>query len=361
MAAARPLLQTGAFPLTVEAPLIGLEKRVLLKHYLEQGLAHAAIARAVGISRRTVIRLVQRGDLDRDLDHPPRYGPRPPRASKLDPYKEIVAQRLKDYPELSSVRLLEEVQAAGYSGGYSQLCVHVRTVRPRPAPEPPNRFETPPGKQGQVDFAEFRFPWGKRYALLVVLGYSRHMWLRFFKRQNMRSLFRGLEEAFHFFGGVPEELLFDQMKAVITKDLRLLGGQLVVNQEFLRFAAHWDFKPRACRPYRARTKGKVERPIYYVRDNFVYGRDFLNDGDLDDQRGRWLGKANHRMHRTTCEVPLERFERDERHVLRPLASGPYLSILLPPEPVSRPGTPLPRVPVEKRSLSVYTAAVGGAV
>ena len=237
----------------------------------------------------------------------------------------------------------------------------MRAVRPLPPPEPPNRFETPPGKQGQVDFAEFRFPWGKRYALLVVLAHSRYLWLRYFKRQDMRSLLRGLEEAFHFFGGVPEELLFDQMKAVITRDLRLLGGQLVVNQEFLRFAGHWSFRPRACRPYRARTKGKVERPIGYVRDNFVYGRTFLNDADLDEQRARWLDKANRRIHGTTGEVPVARFERDEQTILGPLASGPYLSIPLPPEPVHRPVSPQPRIAVEKRPLSVYSAAVAGAV
>jgi transposase len=341
--------------------LIGLEKRVLLKHYLGQGLSHAAIAREAGISRRTVIRLVKGGELDRDLDDPPVYGPRPPRPRKLDPFTEIIRERLTDYPELSSVRLLEEVQAAGYTGGYSQLRDYVRSVRPRPAPEPPNRFETPPGRQGQVDFAEFRFPWGKRYALVVVLGHSRLKYFRYFQRQDMRSLFRGLEEAFHFFGGLPEELLFDQMKAVITKDLRLLGGQLVVNQEFLRFAAHWDFTPRACRPYRARTKGKVERPISYIRDNFVYGRTFLNDADLDEQRGRWLDKANRRVHRTTGELPLTRFERDERHLLRPLASGAYLSVLLPPVPATRTPAPLPRVAVEKRPLAAYAALVAGGV
>lgn len=341
--------------------MIGLETHVLLRHYFDQGLSKSAIARELGISRRTISRWVAAGELDRDMDQPPRYAPRPPRPTKLDAFKPLIRQRLADFPELSGVRLLEEIQAAGYAGGYSQLRDHVRTVRPRPAPEPPNRFETPPGKQGQVDFAEFRFPWGKRFALVVVLGHSRQMWLRFFKRQDMRSLFRGLEESFHFFGGVPEELLFDQMKAVITRDLRLLGGQIVVNQEFLRFAAHWDFAPRACRPYRARTKGKVERPISYIRGNFVYGRTFLNDADLDDQRARWLEKANRRVHRTTGEVPEERFERDECHLLRPLPGGAYLSILLPPEPVIRSPAPLPIVPVEKRPLTAYASMIGGAL
>lgn len=339
--------------------MIGLEIHVLLRHYLEQGLGKRAIARRLGIDRRTITRWIRDGELERDLDEPPKYGPRPPGTSKLDEHKAVIQQRLKDYPELSSVRLLEEVRANGYTGGYSQLRDYVRGIRPRPAPEPANRFETAPGKQAQVDFAEFRLPWGKRYALVVVLGHSRLLWFRFFNRQDMRSLFRGLEEAFHVLGGVPDELLFDQMKAVITRDLRLLGGQLVVNEEFQRFAAHWGFKAKACRPYRARTKGKVERPIRYIRENFFYGRTFLNDADLDEQRERWLDKANRRVHRTTNEVPLERFERDERHLLRPLATGAYLSVLLPPEPLERPTSRVPMVAVEKRSLAVYAAAVAG--
>jgi transposase len=90
--------------------------------------------------------------------------------------------------------------------------------------------------------------------LLVVLGYSRLLWLRFYPYQDLRHLYMGLEEAMEFFGGVPRELLFDQMRTVITRDLRLLGGQLVRNEEFLRFAAHWGVTCRACRPYRAQTK-----------------------------------------------------------------------------------------------------------
>jgi transposase len=360
-ATARPILQLAPSPLRAEARLIGLETHVLLRHYLNDGLSKRAMARHLGIDRRTINRWIAAGELDRDLDELPKYGPRPPRDSKLAPYTAIIRARLDLYPELSSVRLLEEVRAAGYTGSYSRVRDYVRRVRPRPTPEPPNRFETPAGKQAQVDFAEFQLPWGKRYALVVVLGHSRLMWFRFFKRQDMRSLFRGLEEAFHVIGGVPEELLFDQMKAVITKDLRLIGGQLVVNEEFMRFAAHWGFKARACRPYRARTKGKVERPIRYIRENFFYGRTFLNDADLDEQRERWLEKANRRVHRTTNEVPLERFDRAERHVLRPLASSAYLSVLLPPEPVQRSGPTVPIVSVEKRSLAVYAAIAGGGV
>ena len=193
------------------------------------------------------------------------YSARAPVATKLDRYRDILVSRLGEYPDLTAVRLFEEIKAAGYAGGYTQVKEYVRKVRPRAPEEPVVRFETPPGHQGQVDFADFRLPWGKRYAFLVVLGFSRVLWLQFFTRQTMLHVFEGLEAAFTFFGGVPRELLFDQMKAVVTKDERAAGGRVTENAEFLRFAHHWDFRVRACRPYRAKTKGKVERPVSYVR------------------------------------------------------------------------------------------------
>ncbi len=344
--------------------MIGRETRMLLRHYIEQGVSKSALARKLGISRDTIHRWIRSGELNRDLDveslRPKRV---PRRPSKLDPYKPLILARLEAYPELSAVRLFEEVRAAGYPAGYEPVKLFVRSARPHSEPEPPVRFETPPAHQAQVDFAEFRFPWGKRYALLVVLGYSRLLWLGFFERQDMRTLFLGLEAAFAFFGGVPRELLFDQMKAVITRDLRLQGGELIRNDEFLRFAHHWGFTARACRPYRAQTKGKVERPVRYVRGNFIYGREFIGDAHLEEERLGWLERANARLHATTCEVPRERFERDERRLLLPLPERPYRSlILLPvPEPTARKRPGLPQVTVERRPLAVYAALAGGGV
>lgn len=342
--------------------MIGRETRVLLRHYLAQGIPKSVLAEQLGVSRRTIHHWITTGQLDRDLDQEIVYTPRPPVPTKLDPFKAIILTRLEAYPDLSGVRLLEEIRAAGYTGSYTQLKAFVRSVRPQPTPEPVVRFETPPARQAQVDFARFHFPWGVRYALMVVLGYSRVLWLRFYARQDMRTLFGGLEEAFTYFGGVTHELLFDQMKTVITKDLRLLGGQLVLNLEFLRFARHWEFTPRACRPYRAQTKGKVERPIFYVRDNFVYGREFLGDGDLDAQRLRWLEQtANVRIHQTIKEQPIVRFERDERAQLKPLAERAYQSLVLvdPSKPASKRDS-MPRIEVERRSLATYARIAGGA-
>ena len=177
----------------------GRETRVLLRHYLEQGISKAGVARKLGISERTVYRWIEAGQLDRELDdRAGRYGPRRPRTSILDPYKGIIDARLAEYPELSAVRLFQEVRAAGYPGGYGQVKRYVRQVRPRPPEEPVQRFENPPGHQGQVDFAQFRLPWGQRHALIVVLGYFRLMWLQYYERQTMAVLMRGLESAFHF-------------------------------------------------------------------------------------------------------------------------------------------------------------------
>jgi transposase len=334
------------------------ERRVLLRHYLEQGLSKSAIARMLGIGRRTLYHWINTDQLDRDLDNGPvQYKPRPAVDRKIDRYRGIIETRLAEYPRLSATRLFDEVRAAGYDGGYTQVKEFVRQIRPTPPLDPVVRFETPPGLQAQVDFAEFRLPWGKRFALLVVLGYSRLMWVRFYPRQTMAVLFSGLEEAFASFGGVPAELLFDQLKAVIIEDQREFGGKIFENLQFLRLAAHWGFRIRACRPYRARTKGKVERPVGYLREGFFYGREFLNDEDLNEQLAFWIAhKANLRIHGTTHEIPHVRFERDERGTLLALAPRPYRSAI-PAMPVISPRRA--SVPtVERRSLVVYSRITG---
>ena len=254
-------------------------------------------------------------------------------------------------------RLFDEVRAAGYPGGYSRIRDYVREVRPREPADAVVRFETPPGRQGQVDFGTFKLPWGRRHALLVVLGHSRLLWLRFYPRQTMTVLIDGLESAFARFGGVPGELLFDQMRSVVISDDRTGGGGLVLNAEFVRFAAHWGFMARSCRPHRARTKGKVERPIRYLRENFFYGRTFVNDADLNEQATRWVdGTANVRRHGTTGERPVDRFERDERCALGPLAGRPYRRL-----GATQASAPAPRrtpaVQVQQRSLADYAGAV----
>lgn len=341
--------------------MIKWEIRMLLAHYVEQGLSKSAIARQLGLNRRTIARWLADGQLDRDVStgqvpDPARKG----KPAKLESFKAIIEQRLKTYPELSGVRLYEEVRAAGYTGGISQLRCYVQTIRPKEVIETVVRFETEPGHQGQVDFAEFDFPWGKRYALVVVLGYSRMLWVRFYAKQDMRTLIAGLEAAFAAFGGVPKELLFDQMASVITRDLRPHGGRLIENAEFLRFAAHWGFRVRSCRPYRAKTKGKVERPIRYLRSSFFYARDFISDEDLNAQLEEWLSKtANARIHRTTGAQPLIRFAEMEKAVLLRLADRGYRSLVLLPSSTEKDAPVVPKIEVERRPLRTYARIAAG--
>lgn len=313
--------------------MIEWERRMKLRILLEQAIGQSEIAERLGLSRRTIYPWIRRGE--------------------LDPYRPFLEDRLGEFPELTGTRLFREIRAQGYTGGITQLRDYLQELRPRMEPDPVVRFETPPGRQGQVDFARFRLPWGIRHALLVVLRHSRLLWFQFSPRQDFLALLGGLEQAFRFFGGVPQELLFDQMRSVVLRDLRAEGGALVENPEFLRFAAHWGFRPRACRPYRARTKGKVERPIRYIRQDFFYGRSFLNDEDLNAQALHWLdGVANVRIHGTTGQTPRARF-LEEQDALRPLALWPYRSLVLEPppgDPPARRTTILPRVPVERRPL-----------
>ena len=219
------------------------EKRVLLRHYLEHGVAKAELAS---------------GQVDRDLDEEPvRYRPRPPVPTKLDPYRGIITARLETFPALTAQRLFDEVRAAGYPGGYTQVKAYVRQVRPRPPVAPVVRFETPPGYQGQVDFGTFALPWGRRHALLIVLGYSRLLWLQFFPRQTMAVLIRGLEAAFTSFGGVPQELLFDQMRSVVTADGRPDAGRARDECRVLALCVGGHVKVKKCG--RGRTCGRTRR------------------------------------------------------------------------------------------------------
>jgi len=334
---------------------------MLLSQLLEEAEGdRAEAARRVGVGRTTMYRWINDGLLDQPIDAiRARYGPRTSAPKKLDVVSDIIRDRVKDYPQLSAVRLLAECRAAGYTGGISQLREFVRGLRP--PPEPVVRYETVAGHQAQVDFAHCRLPWGVRYALVVVLGHSRLLWVRFYPRQDLRTLIFGLQACFVEWGGVPKELLFDQMKSVVTRDERLVGGGLSKNLELSRFARHFGFRVRVCRPYRAKTKGKVERPIRYLRDSFLYGRTFVSDADLNDQVARWLADvANVRQHATTKWVPAERFTTIEQTTLQALPGRPYQSLVLPPAGKAVDAPPsIPRVAVERRDLSTYAALAAG--
>ncbi|HUI35446.1 MAG TPA: IS21 family transposase [Stellaceae bacterium] len=192
------------------------------------------------------------------------------------------------------------------------------------------RFETPPGKQLQIDFGERRVPIGgdnvKVYLFVATLGYSRRVYVRAFRNERQESWFAGLEGAFRHFGGVTEEVLFDNDRGLVVRHDRATR-EVTFNARLHAFAKHWRFRPRACAPYRARTKGKDERGVGYVKRNAIAGRTFDSWSALEAHLAAWTRDiADQRVHGTTGEVPIERFRRAEAAALRPIAGIPPFAV-----------------------------------
>ena len=188
------------------------------------------------------------------------------------------------------------------------------------------RFETQPGQQLQADFGETKaLIAGQRirvHLCVLTLGYSRRMLVRAFADQRQANWLLTLEDAFRHWGGVPAEVLFDNARALVQEhDPR--RGVLVFNERLEAFARYWRFTPKACRPYRARTKGKDERGVGYAKANAIAGREFGSWAALEAHLVQWCREvADLRIHGTTGEQPLLRFERDEATALQPLPSKP---------------------------------------
>jgi len=193
------------------------------------------------------------------------------------------------------------------------------------------RFETPPGRQLQIDFGERLVEIGgikiKAFVFVATLGHSRRCHVRAFRHERQESWFSGLESAFTTFGGVPEEVLMDNPRALVHRH-DAASRQVMFNDKLLAFARHWGFRPRACAPYRARTKGKTENGVGYVKKNAVAGHAFASWEAFEAHLARWeRDVANVRLHGTTGEVPMVRFERDEAHRLKPLGGRPSFGSL----------------------------------
>jgi transposase len=193
------------------------------------------------------------------------------------------------------------------------------------------RFETAPGQQLQIDFGERLVEIGggrvKAFVFVATLGYSRRLHVRAFRNEKQEHWFAGLESAFRTFGGVPETVLMDNPRALVV---RHDGASRTVqfNDKLIAFAKHWKFSPRACAPYRARTKGKTESGVGYVKKNAIAGHSFESWEAFEAHLARWEREvANVRVHGTTGEAPVVRFERDEAHRLKALGDRPTFGSL----------------------------------
>lgn len=279
----------------------------------QQGMYIKDIAAQMGCSERTVRRIIRRGG--------PASGRRPQaRGSKLDPYKPLIDRLLGEGVWNAEV-IVREIRAAGYRGGRSIVQDYIRPKRALQPSRSTVRFETPPGRQLQHDWGELVVPIAGRlqrvYLAVNTLGHSRRFHVFAAPRADAEHTYESLVRAFEHFGGVAAEVLVDnQRTAVIGRE----AGKAVFHERFLDLAARYGFTPRACRPYRARTKGKTERMVAYVKDHFFQRyRAFDSWAHLNQVLQQWLEhEADRRVHGTHREVVIERFEREEAPALQPL-------------------------------------------
>jgi transposase len=306
-----PLTATGV---TAEGQMVRADLVREMVARRERGEGTRQIARELAVDRKTVRRWLRLGGWQ------PRQGGARPRA--LDPYLPFIERR---GPEVSwnGVVLYRELVSLGFSGGYQQV---QRLLKPRRdrrhwAEVATVRFETAPGEQAQVDYGQLQVWIGEQretvHLFVFTLGYSRRLFTRGYHNERLATLLDGHERAFRHFGGVTLSCLYDNPRTLVLgrREHKVLWHPL-----FEDFARYYGFTPRACQPYRARTKGKVESGVKYVKRNALAGRRFTSWEELNAWLERWSAAvADQRIHGTTHERPSERFAGEQ---LTPLGARP---------------------------------------
>ena len=331
-----------------------MEITVLHRH----GMSIRALADITGCARNTIRKYLR-------SDGKPAIKERAKRSEKLDPFKLYLIQRIESAkPDwIPATSLLEEIQNQGFEGGITRLRQFLANYKPASAPaEPDNRFETAPGKQMQVDWVVFRRGKNRLSAFVATMGYSRASFVEYVSDEKIETLLACHEHAFEYFEGVPKQVLYDNMKTVVIERDGYGEGNHKLNPLFLDFAKHWGFVPKLCQPYRARTKGKVERFNRYLRRTFhvtLASRLKMSGIELDKDTAnvevrRWLREtANVRIHATTREQPEKLLKAEQPHLqaLPPSYTGVSLREESLTKPILHVVTPL------QRPLSFYDQLV----
>jgi transposase len=273
----------------------------MIQERIRQGVYVKDVVAELGVHPRTVSRALQRGS------SPP--GERPAaRKSKLDRYKPVI-DRLLAAGVWNAAVILREIEEQGYTGQASILRDYIRPKRPLRQARATVRFETAPGEQLQNDWAKYRTLLAGReqevHFAVNTLGYSRRFHFVAMACEDAEHTYESLIQSFEYFGGVTGEVLVDNQKAEVIS--HRIGAAVEYNPRFLELAAHYGFQPRACRPRRARTKGKDERMVRYIKENFfVRYREFESLTHLNQLAEQWLREeADQRLHGTVKEVVAE--------------------------------------------------------
>jgi transposase len=290
----------------------------VLRLGLIEGLSARAIARKLRISRNTARRMLGRAP-KRELSASPS------RESMLTPYEKEIRRWLDDTPELKAPAVVERLRPLGYKGGITIVRDLLRRLRPRPTRRPYLTLDFSPGEVMQVDWADFGFavPGCPRRvsALVMALCYSRYLYVEFTLSQAFGTFLRAFERGLEAFGGTTYIDVFDNMRTVVTAGA---GAHATFNEKLLSYARSRGFAVRACNRASGHEKGRVERPIGFVRQRFWPGRRFTSLLDINRQATQWRDDfANNRIHEVTGKVPALVFRHEEQRLLKPLPGTPF--------------------------------------
>jgi transposase len=295
---------------------MNIETWAYIRHlFFVQKLQKKVIARKLSLDPKTVRRVLRKESFEKT--------PSSPRPSKLDDFKNTIDEMLSAYPTISAVRIYENIARNGYCGGITILRDYLRSIRK--TDKPFLVITTLPAEQAQVD-------WGSVGAIiagsaqkiscfLMVLSFSRMLYLEFFPAQSLENFMTAHVRAFQFFNGVPHSIRYDNLKSVV---LTRFGSSIQFNSRFLDFAAHYLFTPSVCNVRSPHEKGAVENGIRYVKRNFLPARTFLSLADCNRQACAWRDQtANCRIHGTTKQRPIDLFTEKEKTALTCLPHNPY--------------------------------------
>jgi len=291
---------------------------------LHGGASFRAISRAMKLDRKSVAAVIRAYERERQEPHSALARVQS-RRSKLDAYADQITALLTRYPDITAVRLDEELRVAGFTGGHTIVKARLRKLRPQPTQAPVIRFETGPGVQAQMDYSPFDIAFTEEgtkrvHAFSYILAYSRRRYLRFVESYDFATTIREHVKAFEHLGGAATVCLYDSMKVVVKI---WDGEQPIYNTRFLAFAIHYGFRPWACKRRRPQTKGKVERPFFHIVTNLLNARTFSSLAHLNSFVAEtWLSQIDLRKHDTTGRPPLSMWEEERAHLL-PLPAHAY--------------------------------------
>jgi transposase len=290
--------------------MLTVEEQYMIRHLREQGLSISAISRETGKDRKTVRKyLTETGFLE--------FKRGSSQTSLLESYKPYIHSRLEKYPTLSAIRLLDEIKERGFTGKYTIVKDYVRGIKRNRKIPAEYRFETEPGVQAQCDWGEvdrILIDGQKKtlYCFTMILGYSRMRYVEFTTDCTTETFIQCHINAFMYFGGITREILYDNTKNVVLHRT-LKSSESEWNPLFEDFFRFYGFFPRLCKPGKmgAKTKGKVENLVKYVKDNFYLGLEYQTYQELDALRYQWMERVNRLPHGTTKIPPYDRLKEEK--------------------------------------------------